>query len=138
MHIILHSLFDTLRSLSLRRRPSLLAGKGAVVMSRRFSRPGFTIVELLIVIVVIAILAVIAVVAYNGMQDRARSAALRSDLTQVGRQLTLFQADKGAYPATVSTDCAATPDSATNKCLKLSSGNTISSYNSPSPAAVTA
>ncbi|OYX53307.1 hypothetical protein B7Y92_03415 [Candidatus Saccharibacteria bacterium 32-50-13] len=74
---------------------------------------GFTIVELLIVIVVIAILAAITIVAYNGIQDRARSAALRSDLTQIDKQLKLFQ-------------------SATNKCLKVSSGNTVSSYSSPS------
>ncbi len=93
---------------------------------------GFTIVELLIVIVVIAILAAITIVAYNGIQDRARSAALRSDLTQVDKQLKLFQADKGKYPATVSTNCTTSPDSATNKCLNVSSGNTISSYSSPS------
>ncbi len=93
---------------------------------------GFTIVELLIVIVVIGILAAITIVAFNGIQDRSRAAALKSDLTQVNKQLKLFQADNGRYPATVSTDCSASPDSATNKCLKVSSGNTISSYNSPS------
>lgn len=102
------------------------------IKPRDLSHRGFTIVELLIVIVVIAILAVIAVVAYNGIQDRARSAALRSDLTQIDKQLKLFKADKGQYPTTVSTNCTTSPDSATNKCLKLSSGNTISSYNSPS------
>ena len=90
----------------------------------------FTIVELLIVIVVIAILAAISIVAYNGIQDRARSAALWSDLSQVAKQLKLFQADNGTYPATVSTNCTTTPDSATNKCLKVSSGNTIASYTS--------
>ncbi|HEV7952209.1 MAG TPA: LamG-like jellyroll fold domain-containing protein [Candidatus Saccharimonadales bacterium] len=35
-------------------------------------QPGFTIVELLIVIVVIGILAAITIVAYNGIQERAR------------------------------------------------------------------
>lgn len=102
-------------------------------IQRKFNQSGFTIVELLIVIVVIAILAVIATVAYNGIQERARETALLSDSAQVGKQLKLFQADKGRYPATVSTDCAATPDSDTNKCLKLSGGNTIDSYSSPSP-----
>ena len=93
----------------------------------------FTIVELLIVIVVIAILATITVIAYNGIQNRAREAAFISDTTQAGKQLTLFQVDKGSYPATISTDCTTTPDSDTNKCLKLSAGNTIDSYSSPSP-----
>ncbi len=44
------------------------------------SRPGFTLVELLIVIVVIAILAVISVVAYNGVQERARQSKIKADL----------------------------------------------------------
>ncbi len=102
------------------------------VSNKMMQARGFTIVELLIVIVVIAILAAITIVAYNGIQDRARSAALRSDLTQIDKQLKLFQSDKGTYPATVSTNCSTTPDSATNKCLKVSSGNTVSSYSSPS------
>lgn len=101
-------------------------------MPRRSSQSAFTIVELLIVIVVIAILAAITIVSYNGIQERAQSAALRSDLSQISKQLKLFQADKGRYPTTVSTDCTASPDNDTNKCLKLSSGNSISSYNSPS------
>ena len=87
-------------------------------MSRRSLQQAFTIVELLIVIVVIAILAAITIVAYNGIQDRARSAALQSDLSQVDKQLKLFQAENGTYPATVSTNCTASPDSTTNKCLK--------------------
>ena len=92
---------------------------------------GFTIVELLIVIVVIAIFATISIVSYNGIQDRARSAALKSDVVQASKQLKLFQAENGTYPTTVSTNCTTSPDSSTNKCLKLSSGNTASSYSSP-------
>ena len=104
-------------------------------MSRRLglsSQRGFTIVELLIVIVVIAILAAISIVAYNGIQNRAKSTALKSDLAQASKQLKLFQASNGKYPATISTDCVASPDSTTNQCLKLSSGNTASLYASPS------
>lgn len=43
-------------------------------MKRWAKSPGFTIVELLIVIVVIAVLAAITVVAFNGIQERARIA----------------------------------------------------------------
>lgn len=41
---------------------------------------GFTIVELLIVIVVIAIIAAISIVAYSGIQERARTAKINTDL----------------------------------------------------------
>lgn len=70
-------------------------------MYKRFERaqPGFTIVELLIVIVVIAILAAIIIVAFNGMQDRARASALKSDLQSAATQLELAKVDNGGnYP----------------------------------------
>lgn len=47
------------------------------------SRSGFTIVELLIVIVVIGILAAITLVAYNGIQNRAKSAQYQSDAANI-------------------------------------------------------
>ncbi|MGW3549243.1 type IV pilin protein [Janibacter hoylei] len=61
---------------------------------------GFTIVELLIVIVVIAILAAISVVAYNGVQDRARDSALRTDLNNAAKKFETFNAIHGRYPNT--------------------------------------
>ena len=67
----------------------------------RVEQRGFTIVELLIVIVVVAILAAITIVAFNGIQDRARNAALVSDLTAASKQLKLDQVDNGAFPATL-------------------------------------
>ena len=51
------------------------------------SQGGFTIVELLIVIVVIAILAAITTVAFNGVQDRARSAKISADLNTLTRAI---------------------------------------------------
>ena len=62
--------------------------------------PGFTIVELLIVIVVIAILAAITVVAYNGIQNRANDSAVQSDLTAMAKRISLFHVDNGRYPNT--------------------------------------
>jgi general secretion pathway protein G len=55
-------------------------------------------VELLIVIVVIAILAAISIVAYNGIQDRANDAAVKSDLTNIAKKFELFRIDDGYYP----------------------------------------
>jgi prepilin-type N-terminal cleavage/methylation domain-containing protein len=63
---------------------------------------GFTIVELLIVIVVIGILAAITIVAYNGVQNRARIAALTTDLSGAAKQLAVYEVDAGNYPATLS------------------------------------
>lgn len=59
---------------------------------------GFTIVELLIVIVIIAILAAITIVAYNGIQNRANDTAIRSDLSAMAKQVSLFNAEYGIYP----------------------------------------
>jgi len=48
---------------------------------------GFTIVELLIVIVVIGILAAVTIVAFNGVQTKANTAALKSDIKNAVTQL---------------------------------------------------
>jgi len=60
---------------------------------------GFTIVELLIVIVIIGILAAITIVAYNGIQNRARTAAVTSSLAGAAKQLELSKVEVGAYPS---------------------------------------
>lgn len=88
----------------------------------------FTIVELLVVIVVIAILAAISLVAYSGISQKAAASVLQSDLSNISTALKTFQAEKGNYPTTVSIDCNASPDTDTNKCIKLSSGNSIVGY----------
>lgn len=63
---------------------------------------GFTIVELLIVIVVIAVLAAITIIAFNGVQDRARAAAVTAALNQASKKLELYSVDNGGYPAALS------------------------------------
>ena len=59
---------------------------------------GFTIVELLIVIVVIAILAAITVVAYNGIQDRANDAIIKSDITAFAKKIKMYEVENERYP----------------------------------------
>jgi prepilin-type N-terminal cleavage/methylation domain-containing protein len=62
--------------------------------------PGFTIVELLIVIVVIAILAAITIVAFNGVQDRAKNTAMTSGINQYAKALINYGTINGQYPTT--------------------------------------
>jgi general secretion pathway protein G len=87
------------------------------------SASGFTIVELLIVIVVIAILATISTVAYNGIQERARTTALKSDLANGFKVLGAAYAIDGKYPAKlddVKTDVARLQPSGGNTFIYLS------------------
>lgn len=62
----------------------------------------FTIVELLIVIVIIAILAAASIVAYRGIQIRALSSALQSDLRNAASQISLDKAKADSYPLSLS------------------------------------
>ena len=61
---------------------------------------GFTIVELLIVVVVIAILAAIAIVAYNGITQRSKESALKSELKSNVGKIESIAVTSGDYPAT--------------------------------------
>jgi len=94
---------------------------------------GFTIVELLVVIVVIGILAAITIVSYTGIQTKAATASLQSDLANVSQQLKLYYVDHGAYPTSLDgNNCplGSAPSPDTRYCLKSSSNNTYSNYSS--------
>jgi prepilin-type N-terminal cleavage/methylation domain-containing protein len=62
-------------------------------------QPGFTIVELLIVIVVIAILATIGVVAYRGILGRANYTKRLQDMATIRKALQLYKVDNGQFPS---------------------------------------
>ena len=66
-----------------------------MMMARKISTRGFTIVELLIVIVVIAILAAITIVAYNGIQQRARDAQRMTDISNIAKALQRWALETG-------------------------------------------
>ncbi len=71
---------------------------GIYFSSRRRNQPGFTIVELLIVIVVIGILAAISVVAYNGVQTRANNTSRHNEFLNWVEQYELYRAYNNTYP----------------------------------------
>ena len=73
--------------------------------------PGFTIVELLIVIVVIGILATISIVAYNNVQQNSRKARLASDISNIKKAMAMFKSETGNFPACPSgPECMYLPD----------------------------
>ena len=63
-------------------------------------KPGFTIVELLIVIVIIAVLAGIIIVSYVGVRNKAMTAVLQSDLKNSSTVLDMDKTNNGSYPTT--------------------------------------
>ena len=62
-------------------------------------QPGFTIVELLVVIIFIAILAAVTVVAYANVSVRARDDNIRSTANQIEKNIMLWYQDAGVLPA---------------------------------------
>lgn len=59
---------------------------------------GFTLIELLVVMAAVALLLGVAAPRYIEHVDRAREAALRSNLAALRDAIDRFQADRGNYP----------------------------------------
>jgi len=63
--------------------------------------PGFTLIELMIVVAIIATLLTIAVPRYYASLDRSKEAVLKENLYQMRDAIGKYYADKGKYPATL-------------------------------------
>lgn len=61
---------------------------------------GFTLAELLIVIAVIGILVAVITVAYNGIQQRARDAQIKSNINDIQKIVQLYYGESGGFPVT--------------------------------------
>ena len=107
----------------------MLKYKSNKLLNKTKQLKAFTIVELLIVIVVIGILAAITIVSFGGITSQANVAAVKSDLDSNTRKLQLYFTQYGSYPTTLDgNNCPSAPTVDTNYCLKLSPGNTVSTY----------
>lgn len=80
------------RSPELPRRPPSRAG------GRCGLRPGFTLIELIVVMAIVALLVSIAAPRYLQSLDRARETSLRSSLAGLRHAIDQFAGDRGRYP----------------------------------------
>lgn len=88
-------------------------------------QPGFTIVELLIVIVVIAILAAITLVSYNGIKERALVSQIQTTLASANKKILAYATvNSDMYPDTLADAGLVAKDGAV--WLQYKSDNTTS------------
>ena len=70
-------------------------------MARRWSREGFTLIELVMVIVILGILAAVAIPKFVDLQAQARRAAANAELGALRSAATVYYASTAAHGGTV-------------------------------------
>ena len=60
--------------------------------------PGFTLVEVMVVVVILGVLAVLIVPRVVGRTEEARVAAAKHDIAAIMQSLKLYRLDNGRYP----------------------------------------
>ena len=68
------------------------------MLDQRAKAPGFTLVELLIVVIILAILAAIVVPQFSSSTQDAKISALDNSLANVRSAIDLYRQQHGAYP----------------------------------------
>ena len=68
------------------------------------NEPGFTLVELMVVILIIAILLLAAIPRYLGVRDRAYNSDAQQNLFNAGRVAVAFYSSQRAYPTALDLD----------------------------------
>src|ERR1700730_3659237 len=85
-------------------RPEIVALKILPMRRIRKHASGFTLIELLVVIAIIAILLGLLFPAFRGIQDQAKRAQAKNDLTQMVTAVNAFYTEYGKYPLSTTTD----------------------------------
>lgn len=67
-------------------------------MKHVFSRSGFTLIEIMVVIGIISILAAVLFVNFGDARDSSRDRALMTEIKDVQLAIELYKAQKGTYP----------------------------------------
>ncbi|APV50432.1 type II secretion system protein GspG [Betaproteobacteria bacterium GR16-43] len=70
------------------------------MQTSRSNAPGFTLMEVLVVVAILAILAAIVVPQIMNRPDEARRVAAKADIAAIVQALKLYRLDNGNYPAT--------------------------------------
>ena len=70
-------------------------------MIRAIPRPGFTLIELIVVLAILATLLTLAVPRYFASVERSKEAVLKQNLSTVRDALDQFHSDTGKYPDTL-------------------------------------
>jgi len=82
--------------------PSIKTGEMRIRQTGRL-RPGFTLIEIIIVFALIGILVGLALPQYQHARHKAQEAVLKEDLFQFRKLIDQYYSDKGKYPATLRT-----------------------------------
>ncbi len=71
-------------------------------MRKTFTKNGFTLIEMMIVVSIIALLVTAGAVVYSKILASSRNAKRQADLESVKSSLVLYRTDMGYYPPTAS------------------------------------
>ena len=66
-------------------------------------RPGFTLIEIIIVLGIIGLLVGLGLPQFKSARIKSSEAVLRANLTEIRKQIDLYYLDKGHYPLTLDT-----------------------------------
>lgn len=70
-------------------------------MNRRMHLPGFTLLEMMLVVLIIGLLMAVAVINFAGRGETARISTSQATMSQLKTALTMYFNDYGSYPLTL-------------------------------------